>query len=413
MTIPIIFVLDSSGSMAGEKIEAINEAMSELKTIFDSLSESAMVRVGIISFSIGCRWHTDGLIDINKLKFNPLAAYGLTELGSAIKEISERLTKKDLLSGIEGKISKPIIVFMSDGIPTDNWEEILQKAETINVWFRTATRISIGIGQDFDGHVLIRLERVYEDLDSDTIYRSFSNLLRATNSREIRKYLELVFKHSVLYGYSNLLEDATVKAERIKNNVKSSLVLDNMFRNEGRDKMPTMGRMDLPKRKIIPIVLILDISGNNPEYTASLNDAMSCFEKDLRSSFCTPEYEPIISVITYGSTSEIIANAVHVEDFFWDPLLSGGLSDLGQGLKNIEIVINNTYRRNKEELHNYDFVANPIIALVARNYPTDNYEKELNSLKTKQWFLKANRVAFFKGILLLIIPVCLLILQEV
>ena len=132
-----------------------------------------------------------------------------------------------MLSGIEGQISKPIIVFMSDGNPTDNWEEMLQKAETINLWFRTATRISIGVGQDVDEHVLIRLERVYKDLDSDILYGSFSNLLRATNSREIRQYLELVFKHSVLDGYSNLLEDATVKAERIKNNIKASLVVDN------------------------------------------------------------------------------------------------------------------------------------------------------------------------------------------
>ena len=68
---------------------------------------------------------------------------------------------------------------------------------------------------------------MYKDLDSDILYGSFSNLLRATNSREIRQYLELVFKHSVLDGYSNLLEDATVKAERIKNNIKASLVVDN------------------------------------------------------------------------------------------------------------------------------------------------------------------------------------------
>ena len=59
MTIPILFVLDSSGSMAGEKINAVNEAMNELKNIFDSLGESLAIRVGVVSFSIGCRWHTD------------------------------------------------------------------------------------------------------------------------------------------------------------------------------------------------------------------------------------------------------------------------------------------------------------------------------------------------------------------
>lgn len=78
---------------------------------------------------------------------------------------------------------------------------------------------------------------------------------------------------------------------------------------------------------------------------------------------------------------------------------SGGLSDLGQGLKNLEIVINNTYKRSKANLNDCsnNYVTNPIIALVTRNYPTDNYEKELNLLKQKEWFLKATKVAFFQG----------------
>ena len=147
----------------------------------------------------------------------------------------------------------------------------------------------------------------------------------------------------------------------------------------------------------IPIIFVLDTSGNNAEYTANLNDAMFLFEKKLRSSFCSLEHRPVISVITYSSTSKIVVNAVDVEDFFWEPLSSGGLSDLGQGLKNLESVINNTYKRNDAELHNSNFVTNPIIALVTRNDPTDNYEKELNSLKQKEWFLKATRVAFFQG----------------
>lgn len=70
------------------------------------------------------------------------------------------------------------------------------------------------------------------------------------------------------------------------------------------------------RKKTIPIVLIIDISGNNAEYTANLNDAMSSFEENLHSSFCSPEYQPVISVITYGSTAKIVANAVNVEDFF-------------------------------------------------------------------------------------------------
>lgn len=40
MTIPIIFVLDSSGSMAGEKIGAVNTAMAAVKDIFSSMNST-------------------------------------------------------------------------------------------------------------------------------------------------------------------------------------------------------------------------------------------------------------------------------------------------------------------------------------------------------------------------------------
>ena len=221
MTIPVLFVLDSSGSMAGKKINAVNEAMDALKSVFDSIGEHYSVRVGVMSFSSGSRWHTDGLIDINEFMFEPLTAEGLTELGAAIEEIRKRLVRSDLLSDIEGQTSKPIIVFMSDGVPTDNWEDLLQRAEKENLWFHRAARISIGVGEDAEPSVLVTLEGTQKNMDSDNFHAYSYDLLRATNAAEIKEYLEHVFRYSVLDGYSTLTDDPLIKAKRIKDNIKA------------------------------------------------------------------------------------------------------------------------------------------------------------------------------------------------
>ena len=99
-----------------------------------------------------------------------------------------------------------------------------------------------------------------------------------------------------------------------------------------------------------------------------------------------------------GKVNSIIRlNALSAEDFFWNPLSSGGLSELGQGLKNIEIVMNSTYEKSRKNDCGINNLVNPIIAIVTRNYPTDNYEKELALLKKKDWFLNADRLAFYQG----------------
>lgn len=151
------------------------------------------------------------------------------------------------------------------------------------------------------------------------------------------------------------------------------------------------------KKKIIPVVLLLDISGNNAEYTANLNDAMCSLEEQLQSTLDNSEYPVVVSVIAYGTDAKIVTNAVYAEDFRWKRITSGGLSELGQGLKNIEFVIDSTIEKCEKTTCSSNNLLKPIIAIITRNYPTDNYEKELGLLLKKDWFLNADRLAFFQG----------------
>lgn len=202
MTIPIIFVLDASGSMAGDKIRAVNTAMAAVKDIFSSMNCTESVQIGVISFSSKFKWITNEMVDISTYEHVDMNAGGLTDLGSAIEELGKRMTPQDLLCDMDGGISKPIVIFMSDGIPTDDWERKLEEAEK-NPWFSKSVRMSIVVGDDADESVMDRL--------TDHSARCVC----IQTPEEIIGVLKSIFYYSVADGYSQLDESSAVKSSRI------------------------------------------------------------------------------------------------------------------------------------------------------------------------------------------------------
>lgn len=204
MTIPIIFVLDSSGSMAGDKIRAVNTAMAAV--IFSSMNCADSVQIGVISFSSKFKWITNEIVDISTYEHVDISAGGLTDLGSAIEELGKRMTPQDLLCDMDGSISKPIVIFVSDGIPTDDWERKLEEAEK-NPWFSKSVRVSIVVGDDADESVMDRL--------TDHSARCVC----IQTPEEIISVLKSIFYYSVADGYSQLDESSAVKSSRILDKV--------------------------------------------------------------------------------------------------------------------------------------------------------------------------------------------------
>lgn len=224
MTIPIIFVLDSSGSMSGEKIRAVNTAMAAVEDIFSSMGSTDTVQIGVISFSTGFKWITNEMEDISAYYHEEMIAGGLTDLGSAIKELGKRVTPQDLLCGAEGNISKPIIIFMSDGIPTDEWERELEEAEK-NPWFLKSVRLSIVVGDDADELVMGRLTIPTEEVDISGVWKDAARCVHVHTPDDIINILESIFYYSVADGYSQLDDSSVVKSSRILNNVLSGRIL--------------------------------------------------------------------------------------------------------------------------------------------------------------------------------------------
>ncbi len=175
--LPIIYVLDTSGSMSGEKIAAVNEAMHETVDVLKDISEKnpdAQVKIAALAFSSGSRWITseNTLEDLEDFVWTDLEAGGTTDLGNAISELDKKLSRSELLKSEVG-FCIPVILFLTDGHPTDSYINILKNANKNNTWFRHATKIGIAVGDDADQEALARVvgnsEAVISVHDNDTL----------------------------------------------------------------------------------------------------------------------------------------------------------------------------------------------------------------------------------------------------
>lgn len=157
--LPIIYVLDTSGSMVGDRIGAVNEAMNETMEVLKDVSAKnpdAEIKVGVLQFSTGAKWVTNGLVFLEDFFWNDLQAGGITDFGAALNELNKKLSRNEFLVSDTG-FCVPVIMFMSDGMPTDNYEKALDNISNTNKWFKYATKIGIAVGDDADKRFLAHI----------------------------------------------------------------------------------------------------------------------------------------------------------------------------------------------------------------------------------------------------------------
>ena len=158
--LPIIYVLDTSGSMSGDRIAAVNSAMNETMEVLKDVSKNnptAELKIGVLQFASVASWITDkGLVFMDDFYWNDLKAGGLTDLGVALEELDKKLSRSAFLNSSVG-YKVPVIIFMSDGGPTDDYEAALKKVNASNRWFRAAVKIAIAVGDGADREVLAKI----------------------------------------------------------------------------------------------------------------------------------------------------------------------------------------------------------------------------------------------------------------
>lgn len=147
------WVVDCSGSMWGEKIGVVNNAIqSVLPDMVDEAAENpnAQLLIRTLKFSTGAAWITEKPVKVEDYIWEDLEASGVTDLGKAFDLLSAQLDVKQMGE----RALPPVIVLLSDGQPTDDYKKSLEKFQKLP-WAKKAVRIAISIGQDADNDVLL------------------------------------------------------------------------------------------------------------------------------------------------------------------------------------------------------------------------------------------------------------------
>lgn len=132
--LPVYLLLDCSGSMSGEPIEAVKQGiktlLSELRGDPQAL-ETAFL--SIITFDSSAR-QLMPLTELMLFKEPPLQAGGATALGGALKVLADCVRNEVRTSTATQKGDwKPLVFLMTDGAPTDNIDEGVDAIRNVSV----------------------------------------------------------------------------------------------------------------------------------------------------------------------------------------------------------------------------------------------------------------------------------------
>src|SRR5580692_6471392 len=89
-----IWILDTSSSMSGSKIQSLNFAIREaIKPMRDTAGNNpnAQVLVRAVTFSNGARWHLATPTPVETFQWTDVHASGVTDMGKALALVAEQL----------------------------------------------------------------------------------------------------------------------------------------------------------------------------------------------------------------------------------------------------------------------------------------------------------------------------------
>lgn len=186
-TMTLFFLVDTSGSMCGEKIGSLNEAVRETIPDLNDLSVSnpdAAIKIAALQFDSDVKWLYPQPIEAEKFQWNDLQADGVTALGGALDELNSKLSKSQFMQEAAGSYA-PVIILLSDGGPTDDFDAALERIKKNN-WFKHAIKVAIAIGNDADKNVLAQFagtsEAVFE-VHNKAALRAIIKFVSVTSSQ--------------------------------------------------------------------------------------------------------------------------------------------------------------------------------------------------------------------------------------
>lgn len=161
--LPVYLVLDKSGSMSGDPIEAVKQGIKALLSDLKSDPQAIETAyLSIITFDSSAQ-QLSPLTDLMSFHEPQIDAGGTTALGAALTLLMNCMDREVKKSTPEQKGDwKPLIFIMTDGQPTDSWEQAADELKNKHV----ANIIACAAGSGADTSVLKRITDIVVELNS-------------------------------------------------------------------------------------------------------------------------------------------------------------------------------------------------------------------------------------------------------
>jgi len=161
--LPVYLLLDTSGSMMGEPIEAVkNGVQMMISSLRQNPQAIETAFLSIITFDSSAKQLVP-LTDLATFQIPDIIATGTTALGGALELVSTCIDNEVALTTAESKGDwKPLVFIMTDGIPTDDIQkglEALQKR-------RTAYIVACAAGSGANTSILQKITENVVSLDT-------------------------------------------------------------------------------------------------------------------------------------------------------------------------------------------------------------------------------------------------------
>lgn len=189
-SLPVILLADVSGSMSAQgKIDALNSAVAEMIASFAEEDDGQVeIRVAIITFGHGEARVHQPLQPASQVAWQNMDAKGRTPMGAAFELAFQMLEDRQQ---IPSRAYAPTLVLISDGQPTDEWKEPLERLLSSERASKAA-RFAMAIGNDADVAML-----------REFLARSSTEVFMAHEAREIKKFFRWVTMSVTFRSRSN------------------------------------------------------------------------------------------------------------------------------------------------------------------------------------------------------------------
>jgi uncharacterized protein YegL len=161
--LPVYLLLDTSGSMSGEPIEAVKNGVQVLiSTLRQDPYALETAFLSVITFDSQVK-QLIPLTDLASFQMQEISASGGTSLGEGLRVLAQCMDREIAKSTAEKKGDwKPLVFLMTDGSPTDDWQTGLADFKRS----RPGMVVACAAGSGADTTILKQITEVVVQLDT-------------------------------------------------------------------------------------------------------------------------------------------------------------------------------------------------------------------------------------------------------